>query len=142
MTMEEFDIQMAAYRKQLDNMIAFDMNNYSNRNNFERDFKLWQDQVSKLQYDYMNGVIASYNANTKEKEVIVNLLIYATRESQSGNAIVYVESKDLAEKVEDIIWDEIGDYLLDYEIYEEDSKWVIDCMFAGNYIPYWDGWLD
>lgn len=92
----------------------------------------------------MKSVLIEYEkeVNCKAKECIYNLLQYAIEWSESGNSIVNVDSKEIADEVEEIIWEEIGVYLLECEIYKEDNHWSIDCMFAGNYVPYWDGWKD
>lgn len=103
--------------------------------------KLYED-MSMFQSEYMTNVLIEYSRtiDCKAKEYIYNLMFHAIKISSSGNSIIDVESKEIADEIDDIIWKEIGDYLLDYEVYEEDDHWVIDCMFAGNYIPYWDGW--
>lgn len=100
------------------------------------------DKISELQYGYMRNVIKQYNADSPAKEVCRELLDYAVNYSQSGNAIYYVDDEELAEEVNEIIWKELGDYLLDCEIYEDNEEWVIDCMFGGYFVPDWDGWFD
>lgn len=100
------------------------------------------DKISELQYGYMRNVIKQYNADSPAKEVCRELLDYAVNYSQSGNSIYYVDSEGLAEEVNEIIWEELGDYLLDCEVYEEDGEWVIDCMFGGYFVPEWDGWFN
>jgi len=70
------------------------------------------------------------------------LLSYAVKNSESGNSIIDVESKEISDEIENIIWQEIGNYLLDYQVYKENNQWIIDCMFAGYYVPHWNGWND
>lgn len=107
------------------------------------DFDKWQDKVSQFQSEYMHNVIKNYNADTKAKEKILDILTYAVEQSESGNSIRDVDTEEEVNEIDEIIWEEIGDYLLDYETYQNsDGTWAIDCMFAGNYVPYWDGWLD
>jgi len=99
-------------------------------------------EISKFQQDYMEGVLEEYEKtiDCEAREYIYDLLCHAVRVSESGSSIVYVETEELADGIEDIIWQEMWDYLLDYEIYQEDNHWVVDCIFGGNYVPYWDGW--
>lgn len=102
------------------------------------------EELSKFQQSYMENVLKDYKKtiDRKAKFYIFELMCYAVRNSESGNSIVDVELEEIANDIDSIIWEEIGDYLLDCQIYKEDEHWVIDCMFAGNYVPYWDGWAD
>lgn len=129
MTLNEYDNKMSEYGDKL-------------RELYGKEFDELYEEVSEFQQNYMENVLEEYQKtiDCKTKEVVYDLLCYAVRDSQSGNAIVDVETKEIADSVDEILWDEIGDYLLDYEIYEEGDCWAIDCMFAGNYVPYWDGW--
>jgi len=131
MTLDEYDKKINSYIKQLSSLYGDEWE------------KLYE-EISQLQKDYMKSVLIEYEkeVNCKAKECIYNLLQYAIEWSESGNSIVNVDSKEIADEVEEIIWEEIGVYLLDCEIYKEDNHWSIDCMFAGNYVPYWDGWKD
>lgn len=97
-------------------------------------------KMSQFQKNYMENILNEYKKtiDCDARNHIYDLLSYAVKSSQSGSSIIYVESKKTAEEIEDIIWEEIGDYLLDYQIYEENNRWVIDCMFAGAYVPSWD----
>lgn len=99
------------------------------------------DEVTDFQYKYMNSVLASYNADTPAKKICRDILEYAVNYSQYGSCVQYIEDRELAESVNDIIWEEIGEYMLETpEYYEENGTWVIDCIFAGYYVPGWDGW--
>ena len=102
--------------------------------------------VSEFQYKGMTELLATYKktiGNDEAKQVCYDLLEYAVKYSESGSSIVDVETKELADRVGEIIMDEIGDFLLDPpEIYEFNDGWSIDCMFGGRYVPYWDGWRD
>ena len=104
------------------------------------------DALTDLQYDYMNNVLIEYKKTIGDdpaKEICFDLLEYAVHKSESGSSIRYVDTKELADKVDEIIWDEIGDYMLDPpEIYQEKSNgmWAISCMFGGAYVPEWDEW--
>ena len=100
-------------------------------------------EISSFQNDYMENVLKEYEktiGNSEAKKQIYCLMSYAVRISESGSSIVYVDSLEVAEEIDKIIWEEIGDYLLDYQVYEENGSYVVDCMFGGNYVPYWDGW--
>ena len=131
MTLDEYDKKINSYIKQLSSLYGDEWE------------KLYE-EISQFQKDYMKSVLIEYEkeVNCKAKECIYNLLQYAIEWSESGNSIVNVDSKEIADEVEEIIWEEIGVYLLECEIYKEDNHWSIDCMFAGNYVPYWDGWKD
>lgn len=104
------------------------------------------EKVSDFQMEHMMKFLAQYQDSVGDdpaKDVCCDLLSYAVCSSQSGSAIVYVDTEELADKVDDIIMDEIGRYLLDPpEIYKDGDQWAIDCMFGGSYVPYWDGWKD
>ena len=134
MTFEEYDKKMGEYAEQLRELYGKE---WDKRN------KLYE-EVSEFQREYMENVLDEYQKtiDCKAREHIYELLCYAVKNSQSGSSILDVETEEEADAIEDIIWDEIGDYLLDCEIYEEGNHWAIDCMFAGNYVPYWDGWND
>ena len=131
MTLDEYDKKMSEYADRL-------------RNTYGNEWDELYEEVSKHQQNYMENILEEYQKtiDCRAKEHIYDLLCYAVRQSQSGSSIVNVESKEIAGEIENIIWDEIGDYLLDCKIYEEDNHWAIDCMFAGNYVPYWDGWSE
>lgn len=83
----------------------------------------------------------NYIGDNPAKQICYELLDYAVHWSESGNAIVYEENEDLANKVDDIIYDELDDYLLDVETYYDrhEKAWAIDCMFGGYFVPDWDG---
>lgn len=122
------------------------MDEYSNRLSelYGDEWEELYGEMSVFQQEYMGDVLEEYEKkiDCEAREFIYDLLDYAVRNSESGSSVVHVETKETADEIEDIIWDEIGDYLLDCEIYEDDGLWVIDCMFAGYYIPYWDGWCE
>lgn len=124
----EYDKKMRDYRERLDA-------NYTD--------ELYE-EVSQFQEKEMTKMLEEYRKTIDEpaKEVIANLVQYATNISESGNAIESVETEEEANRIDEILWDEIGDLLLDCEIYEEDGEWNIDVMFGGYYVPYWDGWRD
>ena len=134
-----------------ENDIAFDeynkkMSEYADRLSvlYNDEWDELYEEVSKYQQNYMENILDEYKKtiDCEAREHIYKLICYAVKTSQSGSSIVNVETKEIADEIENIIWEEIGDYLLDYEIYEEDGHWVVDCMFAGNYVPYWDGWTE
>ena len=104
------------------------------------------DNLVEFQNVYMNQFLKEYEETVKgnpAKKVCYELLEYAIHDSESGSAIAYVDTEELANEVDEIIWEEIGDYLLDSpQIYKSNGQWAIDCMFAGSYVPDWDGWLE
>lgn len=121
------------------------MNEYQDKlSMFRNDQLLWKDiyeEVGEFQTEYMKNVLKEYEEkiNCEARRYIYDLLDYAVNFSCTGSSVVVVKTKEIADEIEKIIWEEIGDYLLDCEIYEEDGHWFIDCMFGGNYVPYWDG---
>ena len=131
MTFDEYNEKMNSYDDKLSKLCGD-----------ERD--KFYEEMQKVQQDYMENILNEYEKtiDCEARKCIYDLLSYAVRTSQSGNSIVYVETKTVADEIEDIIWEEIGDYLLDCKIYEENNRWAIDCMFAGICVPYWDGWRD
>lgn len=100
-------------------------------------------EVVDFQYSFMRQFLADYRqtADTPAKEVICELLSYVIENSVSGNAIVDVD-EDIASEVDDIIYEEIRDMLLDCEVYALHGQWQVDVMFAGFYTPAWDGWQE
>lgn len=106
------------------------------------------EELSEYQAKVMGEYLEQYkaNADTRAKEIIAELLEYAVRHSDTGSSVVCDLTQEEADEVDDIIWEEIGDFMLDYpEIYEDThygTGWNIDAMFGGNYVPYWDGWDD
>lgn len=132
MTFEEYDKKMGEYADQLRELYGNEWDEWN---------KLYE-EVSEFQREHMENVLEEYKKtiDCKAREHIYELLCYAVRNSKSGSSILYVETEEEADAIDNIIWEEISDYLLDYDIYEEGNQWAIDCMFAGNYVPYWDGW--
>ena len=57
-------------------------------------------------------------------------------------AIIDVSTKEEADAILAIIWEEIGDFLLECDCYEENGGWTISAVFGGYYVPDWDGWDD
>lgn len=134
MTFEDYNKKMSEYTEQLREAYRDKLNEYN---------KLYE-ELSEFQRDYMENVLEEYKntIDCKAREHIYELLCYAVRNSQSGSSILDVETKEEADEIDNIIWEEIGNYLLDYEIYKDGECWAIDCMFGGNYVPYWDGWCE
>lgn len=107
----------------------------------------WLRVVSDFQEKHMDRFLKEYHAHISDdpaKKICFELLEYAVLSSETGNSIFYLElsKKKLFHMVEDIIWNEIGDYLLDVQFIENDDCYEINCMFAGNYVPKWNGWLE
>lgn len=131
MTLAEYDEKMSVYAERL-------------RNATGSEFDALYEEVSNFQYAHMEDVLLAYKANIdcEAKGYIYSLLEYAVHSSSSGNSTIDVESEEILTDIDNIIWEEIGDYLLDYQTYKEETYWVVDCMFGGNYVPCWDGWKD
>lgn len=129
MTLEEYKGKMNEYSDKLKKTSGNEWNEiYENMTDFQRKF------MKQALEDYKKTV------DCEEKKCIYDLLEYVVNFSESGSSVKYVDSKEMADKIDKIIWEEIGDYLLDYQVYEENDKWAIDCMFGGYYVPEWDGW--
>lgn len=131
MTFDEYDKRISEYADRL-------------RNAYGNEWDELYQEVSEFQRDYMINILEEYKKtiDCEAKEKIYDLLFYVVRVSENGNSIVYVKTEELANEIKNIIQKEIGDYLLDYQIYEENNHWAIDCMFAGFYVPYWNGWKE
>ena len=127
MTLEEYNKKMRTYSERIEN--GEDI----------------LEEVNDFQYDFMDKVLESYKEkiDTHEKEICYELLEYAVKCSQSGSSIYYADKDEYTDDLEDVIWDELNAYMLDApECYWENGMFVIDCMFAGFYVPEWDGWYD
>ena len=111
-----------------------------------RDGEDVEDECYEYQENFMNEVLDDFkkvgDINNSARQAIADLLEYAIRISESGNAIVDVDSEEIAREAEDIIWNELGDYLLDVQVYEMNGQWCVDVMFGGLYVPGWDGIWD
>ena len=101
----------------------------------------------------MNNALLEYEKVVQEtkdpivkeaRTVIYDVMHYAIYKSETGSSLYYLDlDKELvADKIDDIIMQDIGDYLLDYMIYDEKEKWVVDCMFGGCFVPDWNGWRE
>lgn len=105
------------------------------------------EEMCQFQAKYMTEVLTELRskADTKAKEVACDILEYVINASTSGSVVQFVETEEFANEVDEVMWEMIGDYMLDApEIYEDkySGGWVIDCMFGGYYVPYWDGWFE
>ena len=105
------------------------------------------EEMCQFQAKYMTEVLTELRskADTKAKEVACDILEYVINASTSGSVVQFVETEEFANEVDEVMWEMIGDYMLDApEIYEDkySGGWVIDCMFGGYFVPYWDGWFE
>ena len=137
MTFEEYNRKVDEFEKRMEEV-------YDKDEKFEEVKR----QLDEFQNDYMQKVLEEYKGtigDDKAKGVCYELLKYAVNESTTGNAIVIIDDEETAKKVDEILYEELGDYLLDENenVYQEsDGQWVADVMFGGSYIPGWDGWSD
>ena len=92
------------------------MNEYSDRlySVYGSEWDNLYEEISQFQQEYMTNVLDEYkkNIDCEAKQHIYDLLSYAVKTSQSGSSIICIESKEIADKIDDMIWEEIGDYLL------------------------------
>ena len=124
MTFDEYNKKMSEYADKLSVLSG-------------KEWESLYEDISKFQQAYMENILENYEKtiDCEAKRHIYDLMCYAVRISESGSSIVDVETKEIADEIESIIWEEIGDYLLDYQVYKEDNHWVVDCIFAGYYVP-------
>jgi len=137
MTLEEYDYQMRIFETQLE------------MTDSDEAWNKVMERINSFQYEHMREFVAEYRAkaDTKAKQEIADIFEYAVEKSESGSAICHVDSEELANEIDEIIWEEIGDFMLDPpEVYKEKEEyggqWAISCMFGGFYVPCWDGWND
>ena len=137
MTLKEYDKKIDEFQQRMIEALD-DAERYEN---LER-------ELAEFQNDYMQNVLREYKKNINDdpaKQVCYELLAYAVNKGTSGNAIVVIDDEETANKVDEILYDELGDYLLgeNENVYQEsDGQWVVDVMFGGSYVPDWDGWRD
>ena len=122
-----------------------EMNKLSNQLKETETKEEWEAQKSKIsefQWKHMKQFLEDYRkaVDSDAKQSIYELFAYAVRKSCTGNSIIDVDTKEESDAIEEILWDEIGDYLLDCEFYEENGRFTINAMFGGYYVPDWDGW--
>ena len=73
------------------------------------------------------------------RKVAYNIFQYAIYQSTTGNSIEWVKTKEMADKVHDILCDELYDYMLDEpEVYEDNDGYCVDCMFGGYFCLCWE----
>lgn len=135
--LEAYNAKMKEFSEKLNKRIA--------NADYKTDYKDILTEISEYQYTEMTKYLEEYKAkaDTRAKEVICEMLEYAISKSVSGSSIVSNLTKDEAEAVDDILWDEVGDLLAEADIYQKkDGTWCLDCIICGNYVPEWDGWLE
>lgn len=98
-----------------------------------------------MQCKYMNGVLTEARTREIESEAwskVCEILEDVIANSTSGNTIVYIGTEKLLEEVEELLWNEYGDYLLDMDAEVDTDGLYISCYFGGYYTPYWDDFVD
>ena len=120
------------------------MDEYEDRlKNTDDDVDDLLDEISEFQYEYMRNVLKEYVVDSKVKKACYEILDDAVNWLQTGQGTCRVESEEFADEVAETIFNDFGDYMLEYPYcYESNGEWVVDCMFGGYFIPEWDGWLD
>ena len=102
------------------------------------------DSLKDFKRTHMQEFVDEYKRNAKgdgTKELIADLFAGTVEGGDSGSVVYYVETEEEANAINEIIWEEIGHFMLDApEVYYDkySGEWVIDCMFGGAYIPEWD----
>lgn len=97
-------------------------------------------EMTNVQIKYMTEFYESIIVDTPEKELVKELIDEAINNSETGQVKVVVSKELDLEKTGEVVWNEIGDMLLDILTYEEDGDNIIDVMFGGYYVPCWDGY--
>ena len=107
------------------------------------------DEVYEFQHKHMQEYYDYYvsKAEKETEKYACEILEYLISDSQSGSVVHYVESEEKANELRDYLnqHEFYGEIMLDSpEVYycEYCNEWVVDCMFGGNYCPWWDGWFD
>lgn len=112
------------------------------------------EELIAFQYKHMREFVAEYKKkiNCTARQVCFDVFENMVECSESGSSVVYLsdytdnikEQEKLAAEVEDMIWEDLGQYMLDApEIYLDKfygNGWIVDCMFGGYYCPGWDGY--
>jgi hypothetical protein len=124
---------------------SMSVENYRNKiaaANAKRDWethKRLKDELYRYKENKMMEFYNSIHTDTREKEVAKKVIYSAIHESETGQVTEYIP-KDLdVDKVDEVVWNIIGDLVLDYFIEKDEHGWYIDTMFGGMYIPGWDG---
>lgn len=114
----------------------------------EEEWEKVMEEINEFQYKHMREFVAEYRKKAEgdpAREVIYDAFNYVVEKGTNGSVNEYVDSEELANKIDEIIWDDIGQFLLDApEIYKDkySGQWCISCMFGGAFVPEWDGWED
>lgn len=101
--------------------------------------------ISEFQYEYMGSVLEKYKANVdcKEKEHVYDMLEFIVNHGTNGSVCINVEDEGMANRVADLLCEELGEYTLEApEIFEYDGKWNVDAIFGGYFVPEWDGFTE
>ena len=123
MTLKEYNDKMDSYELRLDN--GEDV----------------LEEMYEFQYNYMITVVKNFDISTPAKRECREILKTAVDYCTNGSVIHYINDEQLAKDVMKIINDELGIYMLDQPVLVKcDGEYSIDCMFAGYYVPEWDGW--
>ena len=121
--------------------LAVKMVKAGNEGRYDQEDKL-SEELDNFQQDSMLEFYDNYNADTKEKEVVKDLIFDAIYSSETGQALAEVPEELDIDDVEAVIWEEIGDLLLDCFVDEDEDGKYADVMFGGCYVPHWDGWYE
>ena len=100
--------------------------------------------MREFQTRYMKSVLADYKKKIKTRvQEIAYDFIEGILDADEGCLSAYVETEEAAIRIEEEIWDNFGEFLLEpIEIYEEDDEWKLDGIAGGCYCPCWNGWWD
>lgn len=125
MTLEEYNVKQEEYENLLDTNYTSEL--YEEYNQFKQ--------------SYMESLLIQYENRITETDRCVCDLLYSVCYSSETGQCCTDTTCERAEEIGQQIWYEIGDYLLDMQIYKSASgdRKIIDVIFGGAYVPWWDG---
>lgn len=99
-------------------------------------------EIEEKRKDFLDEKLMEFlNKDPKDeaRKIAYYIFGYAIYWSSNGSSIRGAHTKELADKVHDILVDELMDYMLDDpEVYEDAGMWIISANFGGNYCLEWD----
>lgn len=102
-------------------------------------------EIDKLQYKremFLYDKLKEFlnkDPDDKARQVAHKIFRFAIMYSTNGSSIAYVETKELAEKVRDILINELYEYMLDDPTIDNmGDDFAIDCLFAGAFCLNWE----
>lgn len=106
------------------------------------------DEIFEYKYEFMSNKIEEFRnkACFPAQRAILGLLNEVVDGSTTGIVSRVVDNKEFADDIADHMIEDVGKYLLNYEVieskglYKGENTWVIICKFDPKYVPDWNGW--